>query len=77
MPRLIMITVYSISEACAALAQRRGRTKPYTSTRLYQLIHTYRPGLEKAGSRFFLTEADLVLLAESVKKPGRPKNLDI
>lgn len=73
MPRLIMLTVYSIGEACSELAQRVGRPDFYSRQRIYQLIHTYRPSLEKAGKRFFLTEADLDFLAKSIKKGGRPK----
>jgi len=69
-----MIVVYSIPEACAELAKRAGRIKPYSRQRLYQLIHTYRPDLEKAGKRFFLTEADLDFLAKSLRKVGKPKH---
>lgn len=73
MPRLIMLMVYSIEEACNDLAQRVGRPNSYSRQRIYQLIHTYRPSLEKAGKRFFLTEADLDFLAKSIKRGGRPK----
>jgi len=66
--------VYSIEEVCSELAKRVGKPTSYSPQRIYQLIHTYRPTLEKAGKRFFLTEADVDYLARAVKKIGRPKN---
>lgn len=73
MPRLIMIEVYDISEACRELAQRVGRTQPYHPKTIYYFIKQYRPGLQKAGRHYFLTEADLNFIVNARKKQGRPK----
>lgn len=73
MPRLIMIQVYDIQEACQELADRVGRTEPYSPKTIYYFIKQHIPELQKAGKHYFLTEADLDLLARARKPPGRPR----
>jgi hypothetical protein len=73
MPRLIAITVYEVDEVCDELARRTGKHKRYSHTRVIDIIHEYLPGVEKAGRRYFLTEAEVAFLAERLQTNKRPK----
>ena len=73
MPRLIAITVYEVDEVCSELARRTGKRERYSHTRLIDIIHEYLPSVEKAGRRYFLTEAEVAFLAERLQTKKRPK----
>ena len=74
MPRLITIVVYEVDEVCVELAKQTNKRTPYSHTRVIDLIHQYLPDVEKAGRRYFLTEAEVRLLADNLQIKKRPKN---
>jgi len=73
MPRMIAITVYEVAEVCVELARRTGKHKSYSHTRVIDLIHEYLPGVEMAGRRYFLTEAEIDYIAGRLQLKKRPK----
>jgi len=73
MPRLINIIVYEVDEVCEELAKRTGKRERYSHTRVIDIIHQYLPTIEKAGRRYFLTEAEVVFLAERLQTQKRSK----
>ena len=82
MPRMIAITVYEVAEVCVELARRTdkfdssGDIVPYSHTRVIDLIHKYLPGIEMAGKRYFLTEAEIDYIADKIQIKKRPKSID-
>jgi len=73
MPYFMMVPVYPIKEACKALADREGRTKPYTKQTLSDLIRKFRPEVIKVGNQYLLTEYDLEAFLRLKRPRGRPK----
>ena len=71
MPRLINIVVYELDEVCDELARRTALPRKYTRERVRVLIGTYLPTVQKAGKRYFLTEAELNLLASRIQTRKR------
>jgi len=76
MPRLIAIKVYEVDEVCSELANRTGKREKYSHTRVIQLIHQYLPTVEKAGRRYFLTDAEIDWLATQIDIERRRKTID-
>lgn len=74
MPRMIAITVYEVAEVCAVLAKKTGKNKPYSHTRVIDLIHEYLPRIEMAGRRYFLTETEIDYVADQIQLKKRPSN---
>lgn len=67
------IKVYTIAEACERLAELANHNKPsYSRGGFYRIVGKYKPDLLEP----VITEADLELLADRLKKPGRPKKVD-
>ena len=72
MPRTItvLIKVYSVDEACERLAQLTGyKRHRYSRGGFYKIIRRIKPELTEAT----FSEIDLKILADDIKKPGRPR----
>ena len=72
MRMLIAIPVYDIEGACAELARLTGREKSYSRQRINVLVKQKIKAPIRVGRQYLLTEAELELLAEELRPPGRP-----
>ncbi|OGO01346.1 MAG: hypothetical protein A2Y90_00530 [Chloroflexi bacterium RBG_13_52_12] len=71
--RHIYITVYTLEEACKRLAILANHNKPqYSKGGFYKIVNKYKPELLEP----VITEEELKLLADKIRKPGRPKIVD-
>ncbi len=73
MRMLVAIPVFDIDGACIELAKLTGKSKKYSRQRLNVLVKQKIQAPIKVGRRYLLTEAQLGLLADELKPPGRPK----
>ncbi|MCL0072896.1 hypothetical protein M1N91_01565 [Dehalococcoidia bacterium] len=74
MPVLVAITLYPVNEVCDELAKRTGWYKKYSRQRVQVLIKRHIPAAQKIGKRYYLTEAELTLLATVVKTEKRRRH---
>jgi len=70
---LVAIPVFDIDGACIELAKLTGKPKKYSRQRLNVLVKQKIQSPIKVGRQYLLTEAQLGLLADELKQPGRPK----
>lgn len=73
MRMLIAIPVYDVDGACTELAKITGRTKSYSRQRINLLVKQRIKAPIRVGRQYLLTEAQLQLLADELRPPGRPK----
>ena len=66
----LVVTIYTMTEACKELALRRGRAKAYSRKRLYELAEAYLPEERVIGQ--FLTDQEIDTIAKAIKSSGRP-----
>lgn len=67
------LKVYTLDEACERLAKLAKHKKPrYSHGGFYRIVGKYKPDLIEP----VITEEDLEILAEQMRKPGRPKIVD-
>jgi len=70
---LVAIPVFDIDGACVELAKITGKSEKYSRQRLNVLVKQKIQTPIKVGRQYLLTEAQLNLLADEIKSPGRPK----
>ena len=71
--RNICITVYTLNEACERLATLTNHSKPrYSRGGFYKIVGKYKPELLEP----VITEEELKIIADKIRKPGRPKIVD-
>lgn len=69
----ILVKAYTLEEACERLAiLAEHRKKSYTRGGFYSIVRRYKPELIEP----VITEEDLQFIADKMRKPGRPKNID-
>jgi len=69
----IRIKVYSLDEACERLAVLANHRKPcYSRGGFYKIVRKYKPDLLEP----MITEEDLQLLCDKMRRPGRPQIVD-
>jgi len=73
MRMLVAIPVFDIDGACVELAKITGKSEKYSRQRLNVLVKQKIQTPIKVGRQYLLTEAQLNLLADEIKSPGRPK----
>ena len=67
------LKVYTLDEACERLAVLAShKEKRYSLGGFYKIVRKYNPELLEP----VITEEDLEILAERMRKPGRPKIVD-
>lgn len=73
MPTTINITLYSIHESLAKLAELKGRSKPYSRQGFANAARNAL-GREAVQGKLWWTGEELQEMASQMKGAGRPKN---
>ena len=73
MPITITVTLYNMEEVREELARRSGKHKPYSRSRVYDLVREYLVEHRYEQGRFFLTDEELAEIVRSKRRPGRPR----